>query len=160
MGPKIDLTPEAALAIETGVKEALKTVFGGEARDVVAPDQTIEGMVLNLTLEVSTLEIGHDTDKMPTASIPLLPTLALMIRRMGCQRDEALRILKEAMTEALTLDKDAMKRLLDDAGVAEAERLVKDEVIATLPRTPVKKTVKAKGVTLTLTGIAQRPSAA
>ena len=157
---KIDLTPEAALAIEVGVKEALKKVFDGDARDKVAPDQTIEGMVLNLTLEVGALTIGHDTDKAPTASIPLLPTLALMVRRMGVQRDAALALLKETMTEALTLDKDAMKRLLDDQGVAEAEQMVKNEVIATLPRTPVKKAVKAKDVALTLTGIAQRPNAA
>lgn len=144
------LTPELALALETGVKEALKTAFGKEEdpRDLVAPDSKIEGLTLNVTLSMTELTFGHDTDKMPTCSIPLLPTLALMIRRMGATREAALETLREVMTEALTLDKDATESLLQESGVADAEKAIKEQVIAKLPRTPVRKTVKAKGVSL------------
>ena len=146
------------LAIEAGVKDALKQVAktAGDARDRAEPDQTIEGLVINMTLEIDKLTVGHDGDKAPTASIPLLPTLALLVKRMGVTRDAALDALKGAMEEALSLDKDAAKTLMQEMGVAEAEKLIKEKVIATLPRTKVKKSAKAKGAKLSVTGVATR----
>lgn len=152
----VGMTPELALALESGVKAALKEFMKGEnPRDQVAPDQTLEGVKIDMILEVGTVKIGHETDKAPTASIPLLPTLALLVRKMGFQRDKALEMLKEAMQEAINLDKSAAKALLAEAGVAEAEKLVKSEVISKLPRTKVAKSVKAKDATLTVTGVSQ-----
>ena len=154
----VELTPELALAIERGVEEALKAYAKtqGDPRDLAAPDQKVEGLVINLTLEVGEMSIGHDTDKTPTTSIPMLPTLALLVKRMGATREAALTMLKEVMTEALSLGKDASAMLLLESGVAETEKAIKDEVIATLPRSPVKKTVKVKDTTLTITGVASR----
>jgi len=151
-------TPALHLAIEAGVKDALKKVAktAGDARERAEPDQTLNGLVINMTLEIDTLTIGHDSDKAPTASIPLLPTLALLVKRMGVTRDAALDAIKGAMEEALALDKDAAKALMQEAGVAEAEKLVKEKVIATLPRTPVKKSAKAKGAKLSVTGVATK----
>ena len=155
----LTLTPEIRLAIETGIKDALKQVTKtlGDAKDQATSDTTTKGLVINLTLEVDELSVGHDTDRTPTCSIPLLPTLALLVKRMGATRDAALAMIKDAMMEALELDGSAAKTLLEEFGVAEAEQVIKTQVIAELPRTPVKKTAKAKGVTMTVTGVATRP---
>lgn len=146
------------LAIEAGVKDALKAVAktAGDARERCEPDQTIEGLVINMTLEIDKLTVGHDSDKAPTASIPLLPTLALLVKRMGVTRDAALDAIRGAMEEALALDKDAAKAIMQEFGVAEAEKLIKEKVIATLPRTKVKKSATAKGAKLTVTGVATK----
>jgi hypothetical protein len=154
------LTPEVRLAIETGIKDGLKQVAKaqGDAKDSASPDTKTKGLVINLTLEVDELAVGHDTDRAPTCSIPLLPTLALLTKRMGATRKDALAMIKDAMTEALTLDKPAAAILLEEFGVAEAEEAIKTQVISELPRTPVKKTAKAKGVTMTVTGVATRPT--
>ena len=156
-----DLTPELRLAIEAGVKDALKVIgkTAGDARDGADADQTVEGLVINMTLEIDKLTIGHDTDKSPTASIPLLPTLALLVKRMGATREAAMTMLTEVMDEALTLDKNAAKALLEEQGVADAQATIKNKVIAKLPRTKVKKSVKVKGAKLTTSGAAQRTAA-
>jgi len=88
------------------------------------------------------MRVAPDTDKAPTASIPLLPTCALLLKRMGVQREEALDIIKEVMTEALNLDKSATKALLEDSGVKLMQDRLKAEVIEKLPRVPVKGAVK------------------
>jgi hypothetical protein len=152
----ITLTPEMALALEAGMKDAVKAALGKESlRAKVASDQKMHGIEIDVTLKIDELSIGHDTDKAPTCSIPLLPTLALLVKRMGFQRDAALALLREVMTEAITMDEDAAKKLAAQEGVAETMKTLQQEVIATLPRTPVEKSVKAKGSTLTVTGVRQ-----
>ena len=153
------LTPEAHLAIEAGVKDALKKLAkeDGDPRTLATPDTKTKGLVINLTIEVGELSVGHDTDKAPTASIPLLPTLALLTKRMGATRDDAVKAIREAMEGALALDKPAAQALLEECGVAEAEAAIKKDIIGKLPRTPVKRSAKAKGVTMTITGVASRP---
>lgn len=157
-----EIAPEIRLAIEAGIKDALKGVAktAGDARDAADPDQTLTGLVIDMQLEIDEVKIGHDSDKSPTCSIPMLATLALFIKRMGFQRDKALETLQEVMQEAMTLDKDAVKALMAEAGVAEAEQAVREKVIAKLPRSPVKKTVRIKGATLTVKGAGQRSAAA
>ena len=148
----MSMPAEYALAIEAGVKQALKdlTKAQGDPKDQTDPDQTLDDLRLSLTLRIDKLTIGHDTDKAPTCSIPLLPTLALLVKRMGATRDAALAMLKDVMTEALELDKNAAKKLMEELGVAQAEQAVKEQVIGKLPRTRVKKAVKASGVSLVL----------
>ena len=89
------------------------------------------------------------------ASPKQLPTLALLVKKMGFQRDKALVMIREAMTEAIDMDKKAAKALLEQEGVADAEKMVKQEIINQLPRVPVNKSVKAKDCTLTVTGVSQ-----
>ena len=152
------MTPELRLAIEAGVKEALKNLekTAGDARDEAKPDHTEKGLAIDVHLELDEVSIGHDTDKAPTASIPLLTTLALMVKRMGATRADALEVLKDVMTTALTMDKDASEELLREAGVAEAEEEIKAKVIGQLPRTKVKKLVKVKGARISVTGVSQK----
>ena len=151
----MNLTPELRLAIETGIKDALKKVAktAGDARDGAPSDVTMKDIVIDMRLALTEMNIGHDTDKAPTASIPLLPCLALMVKRMGATREAALQTLKEVMEQALALDKDASESLLKEAGVAEAEELVVNRVISQLPRTKVKKSVTVKGAELTVNSI-------
>ena len=55
-----------------------------------------------LTVRVTgTVEKGHDEFVAPTVSIPLIPTLALFWEKCGITRDHALRMLREAITEAM-----------------------------------------------------------
>lgn len=160
----IEAAPEIRLAIEQGVKDALKAQAktAGDARDKATPDQTLKDLRLDLVLEIDEMKIGHDGDKTPTCSIPHLAALALFIKRMGIQREPALKTLREVMTEALALDKDAIALLVKEQGVSEALHDVQTKVIATLPRTPVKKKVTVKGARLVIqsTGKAATPGAA
>ena len=48
------------------------------------------------------------------------------------------------MTTALDLEKDGVKQLLDESGVADLEKTLKEKVIAKLPRVPVKGAVTVK----------------
>src|SRR6516165_10819342 len=55
-----------------------------------------------LTVRVSGIvEKKVDEFVAPTVSIPLIPTLALFWEKCGVTRDHALRMLKEAITEAM-----------------------------------------------------------
>lgn len=100
---------------------------------------------VDFTIRVSgSLTKAEDTTKKPTSSIPWLTTLALFVYRSGVQRDAAMAILRDSMTEALNLDKDAEKALLLVSGVADAKELFESEVTARLPRMPVQGAVKGK----------------
>jgi len=147
--PNTTIDPLFSLALQ----HALKKGLDAKAREEVGPG-VHTNLVMDLTVRVGEMRIGADTDKAPTCSIPLLPTLALMIKRMGFQREKALEVLTEVMTQAINLDKDATKALLAETGVADAEKLLKTEVIAKLPRTPVKGAVKVSDVEVDLKGMA------
>ena len=145
----VTIDPLFSLALQHAMKKGLDA----SAREEVGPG-VHTNLVMDLTVRVGEMRIGADTDKAPTCSIPLLPTLALMIKRMGFQREKALEVLTEVMTQAINLDKDATKALLAETGVADAEKLLKTEVIAKLPRTPVKGAVKVSDVEVDLKGMA------
>ena len=115
-----------------------------EQRDTVpVGDHDVSEIV---TLQVTgCVSVSPDTEKLPTSSIPMLPTLALLLKRMGVQRERAMELIREVMQEALELHKDATAKLLEETGVAECEKALKDEVIAKLPKTPVKGQVRVKG---------------
>jgi len=147
--PAITLDPIFSLALQHAMKKGLDA----KARDEVGPG-VHTGLVMDLTVRVGEMRIGNDTDKAPTCSIPMLPTLALLLKRMGFQRDKALEMLSEVMEEAISLDKDATKALLAETGVKEAQDLLKKNVIAKLPRTPVKGAVKVSDVEVDLKGMA------
>lgn len=148
MNAKID--PKIALVLSNALKKTLDTKT---ARDEVEPG-VYRDLRVDLTVEVAEMRVAPDTDKAPTSNIPLLPTIALLLKRMGVQRDEAIQILRDVMTEALALGKNASKSLLDETGVAEMEERLRSEVIEKLPRVPVKGavTVKPEDVVMTLKG--------
>ena len=109
---------------------------------------------MDLTVSVGEMRVGNDTDKAATCSIPLLPTVALLLGRLGVEGDAAKDLITEVMQEALTLGKDATEELLKESGVKAAQDALKKDVIAKLPRTPVKGTVKLKDVEIDIKGMA------
>ena len=134
------IDPTFALAI---LQAAKKGVDAKVARDETNPG-VYRNIKLDVHIEVDEMRVGHDTDRAPTSSIPLLPVCALLLKRMGIQREEALDILKDVMTQALDMGTDATKVLLADTGVADMEKRLKEEVIAKLPRVPTKVAVKVE----------------
>ena len=133
-----NIDPRFALAL---VQAAKKGLDADAARSETEPG-VYRDITMTVEIMVDEMRVGNDTDKAPTASIPLLPTCALLLKRMGIQREEALDVLKDVMTEALDLGKDATKTLLADTGVADMQKRLKEEVIDKLPRVPVKGAVR------------------
>jgi len=82
-----------------------------------------------------TVERQADQLVAPTTSIPLVATLALFWQKCGVTRDHALRLLREAITEALKDGADKDERIksyiLDCEAAVQA---VKDELISKLPK--------------------------
>ena len=133
-----NIDPTFALAI---LQAAKKGVDAKIARDETNPG-VYRNIKLDVHIEIDEMRVGADTDRAPTTSIPWLPTCALLLKRMGLQREEALHVLKDVMTQALDMGTDATKALLSDSGVSDMQERLKTEVIAKLPRVPTKGAVK------------------
>lgn len=140
--PLTALTPATLTLLGRLAEEA-----AASQRDVLDPGAHAVDEIVTLHLN-GTVKVSADTARAPTCSIPLLPALALMTKRMGLQRGKALEILCEVMQEALSLGKDAATELLAETGVAEAQEAIKTEVIAKLPKTPMKGKVMVEGSVL------------
>lgn len=83
---------------------------------------------------------SEPTEASPTVSIPLLPTLALVLQKAGFQRENMKAIIIEAMQTALDLEKEgkekgkeAIKPYIKD--FEEAEKHVK-AILKALPKVP------------------------
>ena len=84
---------------------------------------------------VGTVEKQGDQMVAPTTSLPLISILALFWEKSGIARDHALRMLKEAITEAMKDGANKGERIearIKD--VDEAVKAVKEELIAKLPK--------------------------
>lgn len=71
----------------------------------------------------------------PTISIPLIPVVAFLWERLGVERDTAMTILRDAITEAMqskTNESPSIKSRMDE--VAEAVAAVKRDLIGVLPK--------------------------
>ena len=71
----------------------------------------------------------------PTISIPLIPTIAFFWERLGVEKDAAMGVLREAITEAMRAkvnESPSIKSKMDD--VAEAVAAVKRDLIGELPK--------------------------
>lgn len=84
-------------------------------------------------------EIERHDDQMiaPTVSIPLVSVLAYFWERAGLERDAAMSMLREAITEAMTEGRKedaAVPKRIED--VEAAIKAVKTDLIATLPKMP------------------------
>ncbi len=78
----------------------------------------------------------HDDQMIaPTVSIPLVSVLAYFWERAGIERDSAMTMLREAITEAMTNGENenaaVMQRIED---VEKAIKAVKSDLISTLPK--------------------------
>jgi hypothetical protein len=89
-----------------------------------------------LTVRVTgTVEKQADQLVAPTTSVPLILTLALFWEKAGIARDHALRMLREAISEAMVEGADKSERIETRMKDVEAAvKAVKDELIAKLPK--------------------------
>lgn len=88
-----------------------------------------------VTLHVKgTVRKGADSDYAPTASIPLLTTLALVLEKSGFMREHTKRLLVEAMTEALTAPEEASGAIAERMRDIEEAMTHVREVTAALPK--------------------------
>jgi hypothetical protein len=147
-----NISPVIALAATNALK---KGIDAKNARNETAPG-VYKDIEVKLTIKVDEMRVAPDTDKAPTASIPLLTTCALLLQRFSPNdREKALEIFRDVMTTAMDMGKDQQKTLLADTGVADLEKTLKQEIIAKLPRVPVKGAVsiKAEDVSVLVTGM-------
>ena len=71
----------------------------------------------------------------PTTSVPLIATLALFWEKAGIARDDALNMLREAITEAMSEGTDKNEQIESHIKDVEAAvKAVKDDLIAKLPK--------------------------
>jgi len=90
----------------------------------------------------------------PTVSIPLVPTLALFWEKCGLARDEALSLLREALTEAMqngvNEDRHIKSHIEDVNGAIEA---VRTDLLAQLPKMKRAGRTVMKELEVTLTAV-------
>jgi hypothetical protein len=89
-----------------------------------------------LTVRVSgTVRKESDTFCSPTVSIPLIPTLALFWEKSGIAQDHALRMLREAITEGMSVGKDTTEEIQARMKhVEKAIQTVKEDLLEKLPK--------------------------
>lgn len=90
------------------------------------PDLPVGTVEVDETVTVhvkATVRRGEDETYVPTVSIPLKATMALLLHKAGFQRDQAAALLTAAMTDALNanvLGDTAVKALLADVDASMA----------------------------------------
>lgn len=119
--------------MDSNVKALLAKLWKDEPLDLEVGTTFVDEVV---TIHVSGSVVKH-VDQMvaPTTSIPMIPVLALFWEKAGVSRDHALRMLREAITEAMqngkSKDEQIESRIKD---VEKAVEAVKTELIAKLPK--------------------------
>ena len=115
------------------IKGLLAKVWRDEAVDLAPGTHYVDEV---LTIHVSgTVQKQNDGLAAPTVSIPLILTLALFWEKAGIARDHALRILKEAILEALETGDNKSERI--EARLKDVERAVsavKKDLLDKLPK--------------------------
>ena len=112
-----------------------------------------------LTVRVTgTVEKKDDEFAAPTVSIPLIPTLALFWEKCGITRDHALRMLREAITEAMldgVKEDDHIQSHIKD--VDAAIKAVRTDLINQLPKMRRHGKVITKDLTVTVMAATEQP---
>ena len=115
------------------IKNLLSKVWGKEAADfTVGRHEIDEVLVVRVR---GSVEKHADQLVSPTVSIPLVSTLALFWEKAGLNRDQALSLLREAITEAMddkVNEDSAIQSRIED--VHEAITAVRKELIDQLPK--------------------------
>jgi hypothetical protein len=105
---------------------------------------------------VGTVEKFEDQMVAPTVSIPLVPTLALFWEKCGIARDQAMLLLREAITEAMQAgvqENQKIKAQIDD--VETAIEAVRKDLIAHLPKMARAGRVVTKDLVVTALMVAE-----
>jgi hypothetical protein len=132
----------------------VEACFVGRALAAEKVREAIDGLVLEGTeaeIDVTVrfrgqLSRGEAGDRKPTSRALRRGTLALLVRRMGLQRDAALQLLAEVLAEAHALGEDAEKKLLVEHPEVEEAFTKIDEMIDKLPRIETSGRITLKDV--------------
>jgi len=119
--------------MDNAIKSLIARAWKSEALELDAGEHYFDE---TLTIHVSgTVTKQVDQMAAPTTSLPLIPILALFWEKCGVSRDHALRMLREAITEAMengkAKDEQIEARMKD---VEKAVAAVKKDLIAKLPK--------------------------
>lgn len=82
-----------------------------------------------------TVERHEDQWVAPTVSIPLIPTIAFFWDRLGVEKNEAMQVLRDAISQAMQAkveESPAIKSKMED--VAASISAVKQDLLAVLPK--------------------------
>ena len=102
-------------------------------------DQTV-------TLHVKgTVKKGADCEYTPTVSVPLKATVALLLNKMGFQRDRAAELLVEAMTEALEWERLGEETIVERLADVDAAMERVQQITAQIPKQVRKGATSVKG---------------
>jgi hypothetical protein len=127
------LSPVEALFIQ----RALSADRVREALEALVPDGTEAD--IDVTVRVrGHLKRGESGDRKPTSRALRKATLAVLVRRMGLQREKALELISSVLLEAHELTEDAEKKLLEEHPEVEEAFGKVDAFIDTLPRIPTQ----------------------
>lgn len=128
-------------------KALLAKSWKNEAADLpVGKHEVNETLIVRVRGEIE----KHDDQMIaPTVSIPLVSVLAYFWERAGIERDSAMSMLREAITEAMQEnrkeDTAVLKRIED---VETALKSVRQDLIATLPKMPRAGRLDTKNLTI------------
>ena len=119
--------------MDNTIESLIARVWKNEALDLTAGEHYFDEV---LTIHVSgTVTKQADQMAAPTTSLPLIPILALFWEKCGVSRNHALRMLREAITEAMENGKSKDERI--EARIKDVEKAVetvKKDLIAKLPK--------------------------
>ena len=119
--------------MDNTTKNLIARAWKNETLDLDAGDHYFDEVI---TIHVSGTVTKHaDQMAAPTTCIPLLPVIALFWEKCGISRDHALRMVREAITEAMangkSKDEQIQARIKDLEKAVEA---VKKDLISKLPK--------------------------
>lgn len=120
--------------------------------------------VVTLAIKGS-LKKGQSTLATPTVEIPLIATMALLLKKMGFQREKAAEILRECMTESLLMKEnpqpdDQTSAELIAERISDAENAIKFVKESVLERLPKQPKAGPTNVSVTVTELVDEPVAA
>ncbi len=145
---------------ESSIKNLVARVWKTESLDLECGSHYVDEIV---TVHLcGTVERKPDQLVAPTASLPLITILALFWEKSGICRDHALRMLREAITEAMENGKDNTNEQIEARmkDVEKAVKAVKTDLIAKLPKVKRSGRVVTKELEVTvLTDEAIAPAA-
>lgn len=123
-------------------KLALEKLSVGADRGAVAPGTH---HIPPFFVEISgRLDVSENETYTPTVDIPLLPTVALALKKMGIQREHFLKVMKECVTEVVLQSRAMRTQLIAQSGLSDFEEEFRQKVLAELPRKTRDGKVKAE----------------
>jgi hypothetical protein len=143
---------------DNNLKNLIARVFKNEVLELDPGQHFFDETV---TLHISG-SVTKQSDQMvaPTASLPVIPVLALFWEKCGVSRDHALRMLREAITEAIQNGKNKDERI--EARIKDVEKAIGTvrKSLAELPKTKRAGRVVTKDLQVTVLTKEASPAAA